>query len=718
MYKPIRRRDSVWRLTPARIAAAFALFGALWVVGIHAVSGLGPDVPAAALRFEALVSVVFILITAVLLYVLLRWSFGALGESERVLTTLVSNVPGMVYRCRNDRDRTMLFLSDGCRDVTGYHRSDLLGSRDVSYAELIIPPDRDRVWSEVQQALRDDRPFELTYRIRTADGDERWVWERGVAVRKAEEDDVLLEGFIADITDRRRAEQVNALLATAVEHAGEGILITDRNGTILYANPALESITGYSRKDLVGLNPRIFKSGEHDTGFYKDMWDTLSRGEVWSARLINRRRDGTLYEERQTISPVRDADGNTVNYVAVKRDVTEIVSLENQLRHTQKLDAIGKLAGGIAHDFNNLLMAIMGHCELMLGQTEEGSPQYKDLLEIKNSTIRAAALTRQLLAFSRRQVVEPRLLDLNMIISEMKTMLERLIGTEVELIARLDAELGPVRADASQIEQVIMNLVVNGRDAMPYGGKLVIETANVELDESYAAAHVDVEPGPYAMLAVSDTGTGIQKAIQPRVFEPFFSTKGGEKGTGLGLSTVYGIVKQSGGSIWLNSEPGRGTTFKIYLPLAGDSDRPTASAAVRLRGAPARSEEAVLVVENDAHVHGSMAEKLGRAGYLVLEAKGPEDALGLCREFPERIGLMVADLRLPGTTGPELAERIRTFRPELRAIYISGHVESSALGPEPPAGDDCYLQKPFATETLLRRVHELLQPREADRPLV
>ncbi len=701
----LRWWDSVWKLTPGRVALAYMVFGGFWILVAHLIISprLGDSIT--HISFEVFVGLTFVVLTGSVLYALLRRGVVVLGESERVLATLMRNLPGIAYRRRNEPQWTMIFLSDGCRVLTGYLPGELIDNHKVAYADLILPPDRERVWEEVQKAVSAERPFELVYRIGTADGDEKWVWERGVAVRTPD-GEVVMEGFIADITERRRAEQVNKLLATAVEHAGEGIIVTDKDGTILYANPAFERITGYSRQEVVGLNPRILKSGEHDESFYRQMWETIGRGEVWNSRLINRKKDGTLYEERQTISPVRDAEGETVNYVAIKRDVTEIVALETQLRQSQKMEAVGKLAGGIAHDFNNLLMAIMGHAELLALQLASDSAQRQDVEEIKKACMRAAALTRQLLTFSRRQVVRPRLLDVNAIVSDMKTMLERLIGSDIELITRLDPDLDLVRADASQIEQVIMNLAVNSRDAMANGGELVIEMRNEHVDEDHPATLAGVEQGSYVLMSVSDTGIGIRKSIQSRVFEPFFSTKGEEQGTGLGLSTVYGIVKDGGGHICLTSAPGRGTTFDIYLPQAGierDSEDEKREAARLHKLRPPRGAETVLLVESEGPVRGYVEEMLERAGYLVLAAADPRDAAAICEEYPGTISLVITELGLPVSgAGPEFIDELIGLRPDMRVLYITD--QSSAR-----SDSFACVEKPFSPDALLEKVRETLQ---------
>ena len=346
-------------------------------------------------------------------------------------------------------------------------------------------------------------------------------------------------------------------------------MITDPEGTILYVNPAFEAVSGYTRAEAVGQNPRILKSGNQDAAFYRRMWEALARGEVWTGRLVNRRKDGVLFEEDATIGPVRDASGQLTSYVAVKRDVTNETRLERQLLQAQKIEAVGRLAGGIAHDFNNLLGVIIGYAELVRRGLAGPSPGSK-VDQIRKATERAAALTRQLLAFSRKQVLQPKILDLNGVLGGAEPMLRRLIGEDIEMKTILEPRLGRVSRPL-QIEQIVMNLALNARDAMPEGGDLTLETRNATLDASYVTQHPIVPPGRYVLLSVSDTGTGMDAATQAHAFEPFFTTKATGKGTGLGLATVYGIVKQSEGYIWLYSEVGVGTTFKIYLPRVDES---------------------------------------------------------------------------------------------------------------------------------------------------
>ena len=379
--------------------------------------------------------------------------------------------------------------------------------------------------------------------------------------------------------------------------------------------------------------------------------------------------------------------------------------LERQLLQAQKMEAVGRLAGGIAHDFNNILTAIIGYADL-LGEDPATSPDARaDLDEIRRAAQRAAALTRQLLAFSRQQVLEPRVFDLNGLVANLEKMLRRLIGEDVELRTALHPDLGPVRADPGQIEQVLVNLVVNARDAMPQGGKITIETDAVELDETYASQHVSVVPGSYTMLAVSDTGSGMDEATRAKIFEPFFTTKAPGQGTGLGLSTVYGIVKQSGGNIWVYSEVGRGTTFKIYLP------RVTAAAEAAPEPVVATDpggHETILLVEDSEGVHNLAVRVLRARGYTVLTAHSGAEAETVARTHQGPIHLLLTDVVLPQVGGPELAKRLAAQRPQLKVLFMSGYTDNSIVHHGVLAAGVSYLQKPFTPEGLARRVREVL----------
>jgi PAS domain S-box-containing protein len=425
----------------------------------------------------------------------------------------------------------------------------------------------------------------------------------------------------------------------------------------------------------------------------------------WQEEYRFRRRDGSWAQVIDRGYVLRDADGVQRRMIGSFRDVSEHKYLEEQLRLAQKMEAVGRLAGGIAHDFNNLLTAIGGTTEVVLDEMATDDPLRADLLEVKRATNRAAALTRQLLAFSRMQVLRPRVLSLNATVGEMERMLTRLLGADVVVTTELDAHLGCVRADPSQIEQVVLNLAVNARDAMPRGGRLVIATRDVELDESWAKRYRYVKPGPYVMLSVTDTGTGMGAELREKIFEPFFTTKEAGKGTGLGLSTVYGIVKQSDGYIWVESEPGHGSTFRVYLPRVEGTPEPEGTG--HGRSSPAPEAATILLVEDEDSVRSLARRVLQRHGYTVLEAPDAPAALELSAQYAGSIDLLLTDMRMPGLNGHTLAERLAGQRPGLGVLFMSGYTEHRA---ELPAGSEraAFLQKPFSASELLASVQALL----------
>lgn len=527
-----------------------------------------------------------------------------------------------------------------------------------------------------------------------------------------------VERAIGEASEKKIRQQKEAELhkvSMAVEQAGEMVMIADRYGAIQYVNPAFTAVSGYSREEVVGKNPRLLKSGMQDREFYQELWGTITKGRIWKGRLVNKRKDGTLYTEEATISPVKDATGRLLNYVAVKRDITEFLrteeeraKLQEQLQHSQKMESIGILAGGVAHDFNNLLTTIIGNVQLVLGELEKKDPHVEDLKEIRKAGERATALTCQLLTFSRRETRSPELLDLNKGLEEMEKMLRRLIREDIDLKIMPCPDLWPVYMDPNQADQIIINLVVNARDAMPDGGTLTVETANTELDRAYFIKHgVDNKPGPYVMLAVTDTGIGMDEAVQKKMFEPFFTTKERGTGTGLGLSTVYGTVKQNGGYIWSYSEPGQGTAMTVYLPRAEEGIEPGQRDDVQAVGLT--GEETVLIVEDNDSVRKMAVKSLSKYGYRVLEAVGGKKAMEICRQFKGAIHLLITDVVMPGMNGKELSERLRSERPDIKVLFMSGYTQDIILQKGILSPAIHYIQKPFSGQTLARKVRESIE---------
>ncbi|MBW6464297.1 MAG: PAS domain S-box protein, partial [Firmicutes bacterium] len=457
-----------------------------------------------------------------------------------------------------------------------------------------------------------------------------------------------LLGNFRDVTDRRKANEAVTRLGLAVDQTAEAIVITDTKGTIQYVNPAFERSTGYSREEAVGKNPGVLRSGKHDEAFYRGLWDTLTRGDVWTGHFINQKKDGSLFEEDATISPLRDSSGKIVNYVASKRDVTEMVSLERQVRTAQKMEAVGTLAGGIAHDFNNALTGIVGFGELLRMRLAGDEQSLHDLDEILRCAERAATLTRQLLTFARRQVIDPVNMDLSALVADLMKLIGKVVGEHIEVKTSLNKNVPTIFADRGQIEQVVMNLCLNARDAMPEAGRLLVETEDVYLEEEYVRQNPYMKTGRYALLTVSDTGVGMDEKTRERVFEPFFSTKGPDKGTGLGLAMVYGIVKQHGGFIHLYSEPGKGTAFKVYFPAV--EAQPDAVPAKRgeeiLRG----GKETILLAEDEEAIRALAERILTGFGYTVLAARNGEEAVEIFRRHKE-IDLAVLDVVMPRKGG-------------------------------------------------------------------
>jgi two-component system cell cycle sensor histidine kinase/response regulator CckA len=521
-----------------------------------------------------------------------------------------------------------------------------------------------------------------------------------------------LLAMVQDVTEMKRSEDQLRKLSRAVEQSHTAIMITDTQGCIEYVNPKFQQISGYLSEDVIGLNPRFQKSGGMPAEEYSRLWQTILGGREWRGEFQNLKKNGELYWVAASISPITNSDGVTTNFLAIYEDISgrkhqeEILEqTEEQFRQSQKMEAIGSLAGGVAHDFNNLLSVIIGYADLMAMEVKKEDPLRSSLDQIRKAGQRAADLTRQLLAFSRKQVLQPRIFDLNGIIMESSKMLQRLIGEDIELVTFLDPALGKVKADPTQFTQVILNLAVNARDAMPDGGKLTIETTNATLDENYTRTHLDTKPGAYVQLLVSDTGGGMSEDVLEHIFEPFFTTKERGKGTGLGLSTVYGIVKQSEGNIEVESRLGKGTTFRIYLPLV---EVPAESLQTKIQMELKSRSETILLVEDDEMVRALAAHALRRKGYHVLEAANGGEALLICEQHPEKIHLLLTDVIMPHLSGRALADKLSGMRPDMKILYMSGYTDNIIIPHGVLEAEIAFLPKPFTPDELLQIVASTL----------
>jgi len=556
----------------------------------------------------------------------------------------------------------------------------------------------------------------------------RHLYATGIPIRSitGEIDESIV--MLQDVSDLEVLRQSEARKGAILDTALDAILSFDEHGAITEFNRAAEEMFGYHRCEALGVDvSRLIEapacaSAQSVPG---DCRFGLGAREILGRRLETTaaRRDGRVFPVEIAIARV-PVPGPPM-FTAYARDLSErraaelaLRESEDQLRQAQKMEAVGRLAGGIAHDFNNLLTAITGYGEMMLADLREKGPFRAHLREVLKASQRASSLTRQLLAFSRRQILEPKVLDLNSVVAGMFPMLRRLINEDIDLVDRLDGRLPTVKADPGQIEQVIMNLTVNARDAMPHGGTLLLETRSIELDDAYARQHVPLEPGSYAMLAVSDTGSGMSDETMARVFEPFFTTKMHGKGTGLGLATVYGIVKQSGGYIWVYSEEGRGTTFKVYFPRIEE--------AVAVTGQPAMApdslhgSETILLVEDEDLVRALAREVLETHGYTVLDAHIGPEALKIVERHPGSIHMLLTDVVMPQMSGRELAQRVEALRPDVRVLYMSGYTADVIAHEGVLEEGTAYLEKPFTLRALARKVREVLTPpndaaKDADR---
>jgi two-component system, cell cycle sensor histidine kinase and response regulator CckA len=621
------------------------------------------------------------------------------ASEEKYRATFNNAAVGMDILDHNGR---FVEVNDTLADFLGYTKEELthLSLLDVTYPE---DADSSKQFDALVQAGIGS--YRLEKRYVRKDGAVVWADISVSAIRNGESKHGMTVGVIVDITSRKTSEEMGRRLTTAVEQAVEGIVITDPQGNIEYVNPAYEKITGFSREEMIGQKPTLLASEGDDSVTKRVILETLARGERWSGHLVKKRKDGGPYEEDVTVTPVTDSRGAIVNFVVVKRDVTREAALQKQLLQAQKMEALGTLAGGIAHDFNNLLQVTLGFSELLLAEKSQRDPEYADLQKIQQAARSGAELVRSLLTFSRK--VEPKFmpLDLNQQVRQVEKLLGRTIPKMIDIRLELAADLHRTNADPAQIEQILMNLAVNAKDAMGEEGVLGIRTENVTLDDEYCRVHIDAEPGDYVLLSVSDTGHGMDSGTLRRIFEPFFTTKELGRGTGLGLAMVYGIVTHHRGHITCSSTVRQGTTFKMYLPAIPREPEVVAESFDEI---PALGVETVLLVDDEEFVRELGERILTKNGYRVLTAANGEEAIDLYGRHSDRISLIILDLVMPLMGGKDCLRELLNIAPQARILVASGYSVDTSATECLELGARGFVPKPFRIKELLKQVRKTL----------
>lgn len=609
-----------------------------------------------------------------------------------------------------DDDGRVVEFNRTAETLFGYDRRTVLGRL---FAELIVPPESRetfesglRFYREAGADAAPRRRSELT--VMRADGS-RFSGEVSISVSTVG-GRRLFAAHIRDLTSSKHLEAGLRLQQRALEEINEGIFFTDAlqpDDPIVYVNPAFERLTGYRLSEALGKNCRFLQGPKTELAAAEKLQQAIAERRPCSVELLNYRADGTTFWNAVSIAPLHDERGRVTHFVGVQFDVGQRRFLEEQLRQSQKMEAVGRLAGGIAHDFNNLLTIILGNASFALDELPNNPTQAIECMrEVVGASNRAAALTGQLLVFSRKQVLEPRAVRIDSVVADLEKMLRRLIGEDVALTLKNQHDLWTIKLDPGQVEQIVLNLVVNARDAMPQGGSLIVTTENVELDAAYAELRPDVKPGSYVKLSVSDTGCGIAPDVLPHLFEPFFTTKAPGEGTGLGLATVFGIVKQSGGHLTVYSEPGQGAVFNVYFPKYDEAVRPRDIAG--LESDASSGTETILLVEDEEQVRKLAVIILKAAGYQVLESSDGDQASKVAGEHHGAIDLLVTDVVMPGMSGRQTAEQLKSRRPSLKVLYISGYTNDAVVTRGVLHQGTAFLQKPFTQNALLSKVRQVL----------
>ncbi|MBI5815516.1 MAG: PAS domain S-box protein [Nitrospinae bacterium] len=604
-----------------------------------------------------------------------------------------------------------LFLSKGALRLAG-RTEEILKKGFEGYISCVHPLDAEFVRKSFMELASRGKTLEIEYRLLLPDKTERVVRHKAEVAAESEGSAEKVTGAIQDISERAKAESEMNRLAMAVNQAAETIVITDTAGAIQYVNPAFERITGYTKNEALGRNPRILKSGKHEDKFYRDLWSAITAGKVWKGRIINKKKNGELYEDEAVISPLFDHSGRIVNFVAVKRDISREVELEKRIRRSQKMEAIGSLAGGIAHDFNNILSSIIGYTEMAMEDVKPGSPAREDLLEVLKAGKRARELVNQILIFSRKGEREKKPLSLYIAVKEALKLFKAYVAPPIKIAENIDSASGVIMADPTQLNQVIMNLLTNASHAMKTGGgTLSVGVRRTELSEDFNTPGGDyIKPGSYILITVADTGHGIKKDDLDRIFEPFFTTKAVGEGTGLGLAIVHGIVTGMDGAIIVESEFGKGSEFKVFLPRVEEKaeTEETIIGGERARG----GQERLLVVDDEESVAKFLKRALTMIGYTVEAVTSPAEALELLKRGGDEFDLIITDHAMPEMNGEMMLERIREMGVETPAIILTGVSANVSVERAAALKVSEVVNKPVLTRELAEVVRKTLDVRK------
>jgi len=618
-----------------------------------------------------------------------------LKESEARFRSLFENSQDVIYI--SDKTGNILEMNPAGLALFGYEREELLGTPpDHIYAD---PRDRKAFSAQIKnkKSLKD---YEL--RLRNKKGDIIYGLETANTMIDKDGKAIGIQGIIRDVTEKRRREETLQLLQTAIDSSSEAVVITDRTGDIVYTNPAFETISGYSALEALGKNMSFLKSDQFSEESNKQMWDTLAGGNSWAGEFINQRKDGLLFHQRSIVSPVFDAEGSISHYVNIASDISKEKKLEEQLVQAAKMDSLGRLASGIAHDFNNYLTIINGYSEVLLFENEQDKNSDR-LRVILQAGINASKLVGKILGFSRRQPAVPTVIDVNTTLKDLERMVRRLLGDGIDFRLLLHPDAGRIRIDPMQIEQVLINLVINARDAMPAGGRLTLESVPLHVDDALAAERPGLSTGEYTAIRVRDSGTGMEPQVLARIFEPFFTTKPAGEGTGLGLASVFGIVSQNGGAVWAESEPGLGSTFSVLLPRSIEATVQSTApiAGQRFDG------RTVLLVEDEQDIRELMREILESLGMKVHAAPDGKQAMATAEKMAG-IDLLFCDVVLPDISGVQVAERIQKLHPGAAVIFSSGHSERYLKRAGLELRKVHFVEKPSSRTLIVKKITEAL----------